>query len=293
MLVNMKEMLNRAMKGSYCVPAFNCFNLDIVPMVIRSAEKLNAPVIINAQEKGLRYTGFKQFAAMVTAFAAETKIPVVLHLDHGQSLEVIEECLKAGFTSVMFDGSHLPLEDNIAKTARMVKIATVYGASTEGELGMIPGTESGIDIALSEQQYTDPEEARRFIRETGVDALAVSIGTIHIMQKKMVTPDQTLLRQLRSSLDIPLVLHGGAAVTDQTVRELVAGGINKYNINFYLNAAFILGLKKELQSFTTDLGGGRMGVPVVDILMRVQAEVAREVCHRIELLGAGGKVNRN
>lgn len=286
MLSHMREILLKAKNNYYCIPAFNCFNLDIIPMVIKGAVEVNSPLIISAQEKGLEVTGYKQFAKLVKSYAEEVEIPVVLHLDHGKNIEVIKKCLESGFTSVMFDGSHLSLHENIEKTYLMVKLAQKYDASTEGELGKIPGDESGRQILLKDEMYTEPKQAIEYIEKTGVDALAVSIGTIHYMQEKKIKPNLGLLKELRGLLDIPLVLHGGAAVTDEMVKKLVSVGINKYNINYYLNKEFVLTMKKTLYDLSLKTPDNKLRVPVVDIYKQVELKVIKEVIYRIKLLGA-------
>jgi fructose-bisphosphate aldolase, class II len=259
-------------------------------MVIKGAAEDNSPLIISAQEKGLEIIGYKQFSKLVRSYAEEVDIPVVLHLDHGKDIEVIKKCLESDFTSVMFDGSHLPLDENIEKTALMVKLAQKYDASTEGELGKIPGDESGRQVLLKDEMYTDPNEAIEYIKKTGVDALAVSIGTIHYMQEEKIIPNLPLLKELRGLIDIPLVLHGGAAVTDVMVKKLVSYGINKYNINYYLNEAFVLSMKKVLNNLSLKTPDNKLKVPVVDIYKQVEVNVIKEVKYRIKLLGSANKI---
>ena len=177
--VTLREVLADAERGSYAVGAFNANNMEIVQAIVEAAEEERAPVILQASQGALKYAGIRYITAMVAAAVESSSIPVVLHLDHGTSFEQTMLCLKHGFTSVMFDGSKYSLAENIAATRKVVDVAHAMGFSVEGELGKIGGTEDDISVHERDALYTDPGEAEQFVRESGVDALAVAIGTAH------------------------------------------------------------------------------------------------------------------
>ena len=178
-LVTSSELLAKAEKGRYAVGAFNCNNMEIVQAIISAAEAERSPVIIQASQGAIKYAGLGYVTALVREAAMFSTVPVALHLDHGTDFKQVVNCLRSGFTSVMFDGSQLPLEENIRITRKVVDVAHAVGVSVEGELGRLRGTEDEINVSEREAFFTDPEEAVTFVQETGIDALAPSIGTAH------------------------------------------------------------------------------------------------------------------
>ncbi|NLA04849.1 MAG: ketose-bisphosphate aldolase, partial [Firmicutes bacterium] len=178
-LVSLNEVLSKASREGYAVGAFNCNNMEIVQAIAQAAEEEKAPVIIQASQGAIRYAGLQYIVALVNRAAAEISVPAVLHLDHGTSFEQAVQCIRSGFSSIMIDGSLLPLEENIALTKKVVEVAHAVGVTVEGELGKIAGTEDDISVSEAEAFFTDPEEAKYFVEQTGVDALAISIGTAH------------------------------------------------------------------------------------------------------------------
>ncbi|MDO9574669.1 MAG: ketose-bisphosphate aldolase, partial [Candidatus Contubernalis sp.] len=197
MLITLKEMLGEAQKNGYAVGAFNTNNMEIVQAIVESAEEERSPVILQASQGGLKYAGIEYIAAMVKAAAEKATVPVALHLDHGTSFAQIMLCIRHGFSSVMIDGSKLPLEENIALTAKVVEAASAVGVSVEGELGKIGGTEDDISVDEKDALFTNPKEAQQFVQETGVDALAIAIGTAHGPYKGVPELDFDRLEEIK------------------------------------------------------------------------------------------------
>lgn len=243
-LVTLREVLAAAQKGGYAVGAFNTNNMEIVQAIVEAAEEERAPVILQASQGALKYAGIHYITAMVRAALETTTVPVVLHLDHGTSFEQTMLCIKHGFSSVMFDGSAHPLEENIALTRKVVEVAKAMGVSVEGELGKIGGTEDDISVSERDAMFTDPEEARRFVAETGVDALAVAIGTAHGPYKGEPKLDFDRLERIQRITNIPLVLHGASGVPADSIRRAVSLGICKINIDTDLRQAFTRGVHR-------------------------------------------------
>lgn len=228
MLVNLKEVLADAQKNKYAVGLFNTQDTDMLEAVISAAEELRSPVILGTAEVLLKYGEFKLIAPALIEMAKRATVPVVVHFDHGLTFERCMEALKFGFSSLMFDGSAGSPEENIRKTREIVRIAHAFGASVEGEIGHVGETVTNDEFATD--SYTTPKEALNFVKQTGVDALAVSIGTAHGAYKSKPRLDIQRLSEIRSTLSTPLVLHGGSGLSDDDFRNTIANGIAKINI---------------------------------------------------------------
>ncbi len=228
MLVNLNEVLKKAQKEKYAVGLFNTTDTDMLQAVIEAAEESNSPVILGTAEVLLPYGELKLIAPSVIAAAKRAKVPVVVHYDHGLTFERCIEALKLGFSSVMFDGSAKPYEQNITETREMVKIAHAFGATVEGEIGHV-GEASKEDNLLTDM-YTTPEEAKAYLEATGVDALAVAIGSAHGVYKKKPMLNIERLKEIRNTVDVPLVLHGGSGLSDDDFKNTIREGIAKVNI---------------------------------------------------------------
>ena len=226
MLVNLNTVLKKAQAEHYAVGLFNTIDTDMLEAAIAAAEEMRSPIIIGTAEVLLPYGELKLIAPSVIAAARRASVPVVVHYDHGLSFDRCIEALQLGFSSIMFDGSAGAANENMQNTRELVKIAHAMGASVEGEIGHV-GDASATDSA---DQYTTPDEARRFIAETGVDALAVAIGTAHGAYKTKPKLDILRLQQIRSAVDTPLVLHGGSGLSDDDFRNTIREGIAKVNI---------------------------------------------------------------
>ena len=228
MLVNLNDVLKKAQLGHYGVGLFNTTDTDMLEAVIAAAEEMRSPVVIGTAEILLPYGELKLIAPSVIAAAKRAKVPVVVHYDHGLTFDRCIEALKLGFSSVMFDGSTKSYEDNLKETAEIVKIAHSFGASVEGEIGHVGNADVGDDRLTD--MYTTPDEAEEYVKATGVDALAIAIGTAHGVYKKKPMLNIDRLKAIRSRIDTPLVLHGGSGLSDDDFRNTVKEGIAKVNI---------------------------------------------------------------
>lgn len=228
MLANLNDVLSSAQKEKYAVGLFNTIDTDMLEAVITAAENMRSPVIIGTAEVLLPFGELKLIAPSVISAASRASVPVVVHYDHGLSFERCMEALQLGFTSVMFDGSDGDPQKNISDTAEVVRIAHSFGATVEGEIGHV-GEAVSCDNA-SEDRYTTPEEAEKYIESTGVDALAVAIGTAHGAYKQKPRLDLKRLSEIRERTSVPLVLHGGSGLSDDDFKNAVKCGISKVNI---------------------------------------------------------------
>ena len=227
MLVNLNDVLKDAQKGGYAVGLFNTTDSDMLEGVIAAAEELRSPVIIGTAEVLLPYGELKLIAPSIIAAAKRATVPVVVHYDHGLTFDRCIEALQLGFSSIMFDGSAGDSETNLAETREIVKIAHSMGVSVEGEIGHVGNADS---CENAEDMYTTPEEAEAFINATGVDALAIAIGTAHGAYKNKPCLDIERLKAIRAKVDTPLVLHGGSGLSDDDFRNTIREGIAKVNI---------------------------------------------------------------
>lgn len=230
MYITLKEATQRAEELNYTVGAFNAHNLEMLPDMIRAAKEQGAPIIIQTSIDTAKYVGHENFVAVCKSMATTEMVDVVLHLDHARDFNDIKEAIDKGYTSVMYDGSHLPFKENIMKTRAVVDYAHRHGVSVEGELGTIGGTEEGIHVDEDKKVYTDPKDAAEFVRATGVDALAIAIGTNHGQYKSKTEVNIPLLKEINAVVDVPLVIHGGTGVNEKDIHELIDNGIRKFNV---------------------------------------------------------------
>ena len=239
MLMNMRDLLAVARANSFAVPAFNISSNMLLNGVVEAAEEAGAPVIIAIHPDELAFVR-PSFVKQVREEAINASVPVVIHLDHGSGLEQVMGAIRAGFTSVMIDKSMLPLEQNIAACQPIVELAHAVDVSVEGELGTIGELDEEAEAGAEEVVFVDPADVKRFIDETGVDTLAVAIGTSHGLYPKDMKPEirLDLLREITERVDTPLVLHGGSGNPDEEIAAAVALGINKINISADMKSAF-------------------------------------------------------
>ena len=273
-LVTSKEMLLNAQKGGYAVGAFNAENMEMVKAIIAAAQELSAPVMIQTTPSTIRYGTLDTYAAIVAAEAKKATVPVCLHLDHGDSFELAMQAIKAGYTSVMIDGSKEPLEGNIAVTKKVADAAKAVGIPVEAELGKVGGKED--DLVAEADTNTDPAEAKEFVEKTDVDSLAVAIGTAHGFYKGTPVLDKERLSQVRAVVDIPLVLHGASGLTDEEVRNCVSRGICKVNFATELRAAYTAAVKKLLEEKPETFDPkalGKVGMAAVTELVKGRMKV--------------------
>ncbi len=234
-LINLKDLLNHARENKYAVGAFNITNLDLIDTLIDAAIEENSPIILQVAEVHFKYLNFEEIGPAIINAAKKVRIPICVHLDHGQSFQTIMRAIRAGFTSVMFDGSHNPLEENIKQTKEVVKAAHSVGVSVEGEIGAVGGEAVGEEAATAHEAektlFTKVEETVKFKEETNLDAMAIAIGNVHGLYKGEPHLDFERLVKIRDATNIPLVLHGGSGISDKDFKKAISLGINK--INFY------------------------------------------------------------
>ena len=243
-LVTSEKMLKDAREGGYAVAAFNIENMEMVKAIVAGAEELNAPVILQVSQSTSKYGSLETYVALVAVEAGKTSIPVALHLDHGTSFEIAEAAINAGFTAVMIDGSKLSYEENLDLTKRVVDLAKTKGVVVEGELGKVGGKEG--DIITDEDTNTDPAQAREFVEKTGVDSLAVAIGTSHGFYVGTPVLDKERVSQLKEATEAPLVMHGASGLSEEDVRDCASRGIAKVNFATELRVAYTDAMRKLL-----------------------------------------------
>lgn len=246
-LVSSKEILMKAQQEGYAVGAFNAENMEMVQAIVAAAEELSSPVIIQTTPGSLQYADTDMFFGMVNAEAKKAKVPVALHLDHGNSAELCAKAILSGYTSIMIDGSKLAFSENVALTKKVVEFAHAMGVPVEGELGTVGGKEDTHEVKDSEKSYTDPEEAKDFAEQTGVDFLAVGIGNAHGFYKGVPQLRFDILEKTKSLVSIPIVLHGASGIPDEDVKKSTGLGICKVNFATELRDAFTKGVKEYLE----------------------------------------------
>lgn len=229
MLVNLQEILADTRQKHYAVGLFNCVTLEMTKGILEAAEELRSPVIIGPAESLLPGASLAEYADMMLGMAKRAAVPVALHFDHGFTPELVRQAIELGFSSVMYDCSMLPFEENVSRVREMVRAAHAAGCSLEAEIGHV-GSNGSAEEALARTVYTQPEEALRYACESGCDALAVAIGTAHGVYKETPRLDVGCLERIAAACTVPLVLHGGSGLSDEDFRRCVAGGISKINI---------------------------------------------------------------
>lgn len=278
-LVTLKEILDRAKEEQYAVPAFDTLDHVSAEAVISAAESANSPVIMMVPEVALPMINVESFFEDLVKMANRAKIPVALELDHGKSYDVLVKAIRSGFTGVMFDGSELPFEENVAMTKKIVEVAHAAGVSVEAEIGHVAGGEGNMEEGseVDESMYTKPEDAKRFAEETEVDALAIAFGTVHGVYKGTPKLDLERLTTIKNMVSVPLVMHGGSGVSDEEFQKAVKAGINKVNFFTEISMAAVAsavayGQKKECK------------LHFIELLLVAKKTVAERVGHYIELL---------
>lgn len=247
MYKTLKEVTQTATQLNMTIGAFNTHNLEMMPEMIRAAKELGVPIIIQTSIATAKYIGYKVMVTVAKEMAEDEMVDVCLHLDHAKDFDEIKAAIDAGFSSVMFDGSALPFKENIAKTKMVVAYAHAHGASVEGELGTIGGTEEGICVSEDDKKYTRPQDAAIFVKETNVDALAIAIGTNHGQYQSKTEVNIPLLKKIHAAVDIPLVLHGGTGVKEEDYQELIDNGIRKFNVGTELLVNWTRVAKEKFQ----------------------------------------------
>jgi fructose-bisphosphate aldolase class II len=267
-LVNLTEAFNFVGNSGGAIGAFNVSSWEMIPAIVEAAEEAEFPVIIQAQWLFLEYAGPLRVAQFVSEITKDTKIPIVLQLDHSKHWEPVMECLRAGFTSVMIDASHLPFVENIKLVAEVVKVAHAMGVTVESELGKVVVNEA-------DATFTDPDEAGIFIEKTGIDALAVSVGTVHGAYKGDPLLDFERLKKINEKVNVPLVLHGASGVPQIALQTSIGLGVRKVNFSTDLKDAWIASIKNAIST---------PGVQPLDCVKVTQDRIKRLVNSKIKIL---------
>jgi len=278
-LVNTVDILNHAEKHSYAVGAFNIINLDFLNGILDAAETMKSPVILNIAEVHFPYVNIEQITPAIRYMAESTTVPVVLNLDHGVSFKAIVRALRCGFTAVMYDASKKPFEQNIEETRLVVQMAHSVGVSVEAELGQVGGAEGGKKTAKAKREFfTDPAKAEIFAKETGIDALAVSVGNVHGFYEGEPELDFDLIREIKARTSIPLVLHGGSGISDKDFRHAVELGIRK--INFFTE------MSKMATDRVRELLASNEDIFIQDFLKEAKEKIKEVVMERMMVFGS-------
>jgi fructose-bisphosphate aldolase class II len=278
----MKEMLRHAHNNAYAVGAFDLINLDFLQGILSAAERCSAPVILSLAESHFDYFDFDLLMPAVEKAARKASVPVAIHLDHGESLQSAVKAVNCGCNGIMVDASQTPLDDNIKATRAVVEMAHGCGIPVEGELGYVPGVE-GEDAERhpGEVVYTSVDQARAYVEQTGIDCLAVSIGTVHGRMKGEPKLDFERLRDINEALGIPLVIHGGTGLSDDQFRQLITHGVAKINYYTALSDAAGSAIRKN--------AGSVQGGSYTRLTLGVQAAISQEVERCIRLWGSAGR----
>ena len=279
-LVHLNDVLLPAFKGGYAVPGFNFHNFEDAKAIIKGAEELKSPVILMASGGCIKHLGLELSIETVKILAKNTSIPVVAHLDHANDLDLIFQAMAKGYTSVMYDGSALPIEENIKNTKLVVKIAKALNVNVEAEIGRVGKSEEGEDIG---EILTEPEIAKNFFEETQIDALAVAVGTAHAMQKQEANIHFDLVEKLSSTLNVPLVLHGSSGVKDEDLKKISKTKFSKVNIGTRLKSVFVEKIR-EILNEKKDL---KDQIVLFELAENAVVETVKE---KIGLLGSDNKV---
>lgn len=292
-LVAPQELFARAFRERWALGAFNTSNLEVTQAIARGLAAQQAPGILQTSEAAIRYAGLEILRDIIRDVAATVDVPLVLHLDHGKSFEVVEACVDAGYGSVMVDGSALPFVENVALTRRVVETAHARGVWVEGELGVIAGKEGLTEAAGSRQEagggagdasLTDPEEAAAFVAQTGVDALAISVGTLHGAFRGREGIRFERLQAIHEAVPVPLVLHGASGIPDADLPRAVVLGVVKVNIDTELREAFHDAVTAHRE------GTGDHSVDPRALLTPARDAVQKIVEQKVVLLGGAGKM---
>ena len=281
-LVTSEKMLLDAQKKGYAVGAFNCENMEMVKAIIAAAEELRAPLMLQTTPSTIKYGTLETFVAIVAAEAKKATVPVCLHLDHGSSFELAVQAMKAGYTSVMIDGSKEDFEGNVAVSKKVADVAKAVNNPCEAELGKVGGKED--DLEAEADTNTDPQQAKEFVERTGVTSLAVAIGTAHGFYVGTPVLDKERLSEIRKVVDIPLVLHGASGLSDEDVRDCVARGICKVNFATELRKAYTdagKALLEEKPDTFDPKALGKVGMAAVTELVK----------NRMKVCGCDGKAD--
>ncbi len=282
MLASLKEVMEMANQGGYAIGAFNTPNLECLLAVIHNAEEMNVPVIISHAQLHEEIAPLDDIGPIMVYAAKSAKVKVCVHLDHGEDLDYLERALEIGFTSVMYDGSLYSYEENVENTKKAVALAAKYKADVEAEIGVMGGREAGAaDSGIkAEDMYTDPDVAQRFVKDTGIDALAASFGTAHGLYKAAPKLDFDRIEQICAKTGIPLVMHGGSGVSPEDYRIAISKGVRKINYYSYMSNAGVKAAQELLDAqdvtYYHDIAMAAQKAMKADVLKAMNVFYAKE-----------------
>jgi len=282
------ELMRQAREGGYAIGAFNTNNLEITKSIFRAASEEKSPIILAISPSAAKYAGIDNLVAMARIGAEETGVPVSVHLDHGTEFEHIIQAIRAGFSSIMFDGSKYPYEKNVELTKEAVKIGHAAGITVEGELGRLVGVEEQISVSEREASMTDPDQALDFVERTGVDALAVSIGNAHGWYKGKPLLDFARLEAISKKIGDKalIVLHGASGIPDEDIRRAISLGITKINIDTETRDAFKRGVAQFMQENPDVIDPRKIMKPAMEEMFKI-------VSRKIRLFGSSGRASES
>ena len=287
MLVNMKEMLHNARENQYAVGLFNAVNFEFARGIVAAAEQTGSPIIMGTAEILFPYGPLEELSYYLIPMAKKAKVPVAIHLDHGLKKETCLKALELGFTSIMYDCSTDPYDENVKKVKEMAEIAHSYGATIEGELGHVGDNEGSAEgnscLENPSKYFTDPKMAKDYVEKTGVDALAIAVGNAHGAYKLPPKLDFERIHTIAQTIDVPLVLHGGSGLTDYDFKRAIAEGLSKVNIFTDLNVA---GMQAGV-SYFTDVNKG-----IIELIPPVVEAIKQETMKKMKLFDSVGRIER-
>jgi len=287
MITEVKKILDDANTGNYAVGAFNTVNLEFTQAILEAAKEKKSPVIIQVTEKTMDYAGGRAMYNLIKNLAEfyYPQIPVGIHLDHGRSFEVVERAIEIGMNSVMYDGSRKKYSDNLIMTKRIAKFCHEKGVNIQAELGNVPYLKEVGSVEINWDNYmTDPAQAEEFVKETGIDALAVAVGNAHDFTKERTIPDYDRLEEINRRLNMPLIIHGASDWEEEKTREAVKRGINCFNVDTASRVAFVASLGNTIdgkESFSYD---------VREHLGKAKIAVTEVVKKKMDMFGSSGKI---
>jgi len=281
-ILSTREMLKKAQREGYAVPAFNIHNLETLEVVVETAAELKSPVILAGTPSTIEYAGGEFIVAMAEVAAGKYNIPIAIHLDHFEDVDKIKHFVYLGFKSTMIDASHAPFEENIETVKKVVEYAHKYDATVEAELGRLGGQEDDLIVDEKDSKYTNPKQAKEYVERTGIDSLAVAIGTAHGLYKGEAKLDLDRLKEIRDIVDVPLVLHGASDVPDELVKKAISLGICKVNVATDLKIPFSDAVKKYFIENPEANDPRKYMTPGKEAMKKV-------VEHKIMVCGSNGK----
>jgi len=288
MLIHIKDVLKKAEKGKYGIGAFHSDDLETTLGILRAAEKEFSPAIILVTPKTIQYAGLKPITHMVQTAAKNLAphVPIVLHLDHGDTFHSAIECIQAGFSSIMIDASHLPFDENVFLTKKVVEYAHRYGIYVQGEIGRVPKTVEEAQQCLKKPEdfMTIPEEAVKFVKQTKVDALAIGVGNIHgkFKMTHKVKLDYKRLIKINKLVKVPLVLHGASGLGKNDIKKSIKNGIRIINIHTEISMAYTAALRKKLKEDPKEIDPRKIMLPTIEAVEKI-------VRYKIKMFGSNGK----